>query len=217
MNERECFIRRICEEPDDDTARLVFADWLDENGEEERAGDIRVGVDGPKSWIHHNRIQPVHRRYAFPRVGPEWITTDRLPDYCSFGTSHRGFLYSVALTCADFMTHAAAIFAAHPLTSVRLTCRSCESDPPAPDQPAYWFVHHKDDAGTLAGYRHHVPSEIGAFLWRDPERIGQASAMAPLFANTATAAAALSRACVAYGRSLADLPAWEPQKAQVTA
>lgn len=44
MSEREAFIRRICEEPHEDTHRLVFADWLDENGEPERAEFIRVQV-----------------------------------------------------------------------------------------------------------------------------------------------------------------------------
>jgi uncharacterized protein (TIGR02996 family) len=42
VSERAAFIRAICEQPDDDTVRLVFADWLDENGEGERAEFIRV-------------------------------------------------------------------------------------------------------------------------------------------------------------------------------
>ena len=33
MTEREALLRAVCENPDDDTPRLVFADWLDENGE----------------------------------------------------------------------------------------------------------------------------------------------------------------------------------------
>ena len=37
MNERDCFIRQICEQPDDDVRRLVFADWLEEHGEPEGA------------------------------------------------------------------------------------------------------------------------------------------------------------------------------------
>jgi uncharacterized protein (TIGR02996 family) len=32
MNEEESFLRAICENPDDDTPRLVFADWLTEQG-----------------------------------------------------------------------------------------------------------------------------------------------------------------------------------------
>lgn len=34
MTERDTFVRRICEEPFEDTHRLVFADWLGENGYE---------------------------------------------------------------------------------------------------------------------------------------------------------------------------------------
>jgi len=37
MNERESFMRAIATSPDDDAVRLVFADWLEENGEPERA------------------------------------------------------------------------------------------------------------------------------------------------------------------------------------
>lgn len=44
MTEREALLRAVCEDPDDDTPRLVFADWLDENGEPERAELIRLQV-----------------------------------------------------------------------------------------------------------------------------------------------------------------------------
>lgn len=45
MSERDGFLRCILENPADDVARLVFADWLDEHGEEERAEFIRVQVE----------------------------------------------------------------------------------------------------------------------------------------------------------------------------
>ncbi|MBY0460810.1 MAG: TIGR02996 domain-containing protein [Gemmataceae bacterium] len=47
MNEREALLRAVCENPDDDTPRLVFADWLQENGDEHdqaRAEFIRAQV-----------------------------------------------------------------------------------------------------------------------------------------------------------------------------
>src|SRR5262249_5399637 len=40
----EPFLRAICENPADDAPRLVYADWLDEKGESERAEFIRVQV-----------------------------------------------------------------------------------------------------------------------------------------------------------------------------
>ena len=38
----EAFLRAICEEPDEDAHRLVYADWLDEHDQPERAEFIRV-------------------------------------------------------------------------------------------------------------------------------------------------------------------------------
>jgi uncharacterized protein (TIGR02996 family) len=37
-------LRTICANPEDDTVRLVYADWLDENGDPERAEFIRVSI-----------------------------------------------------------------------------------------------------------------------------------------------------------------------------
>src|SRR5688572_11174139 len=38
----EAFLRSISETPDDDAPRLIFADWLDERGECDRAEFIRT-------------------------------------------------------------------------------------------------------------------------------------------------------------------------------
>src|SRR5687768_1025238 len=45
MGEREALLRTVCENPDDDLPRLVFADWLDEHGEPERAEFIRIQIE----------------------------------------------------------------------------------------------------------------------------------------------------------------------------
>lgn len=42
LSQHEAFLRAIFDAPDDDTPRLVYADFLQENGEEERAEFIRV-------------------------------------------------------------------------------------------------------------------------------------------------------------------------------
>ena len=44
MSDRAALLAGIFANPDDDTARLVFADWLDENGESKRAAYIRAAV-----------------------------------------------------------------------------------------------------------------------------------------------------------------------------
>jgi uncharacterized protein (TIGR02996 family) len=42
MTDEADFLRAIIERPDDDLPRRVFADWLDEHGQPERAEFIRV-------------------------------------------------------------------------------------------------------------------------------------------------------------------------------
>jgi uncharacterized protein (TIGR02996 family) len=42
MDQKEAFLRAVIEAPDDDAPRLVYADWLDDHGEPERAEFIRV-------------------------------------------------------------------------------------------------------------------------------------------------------------------------------
>jgi uncharacterized protein (TIGR02996 family) len=45
MNPSACFLRDICEHPDDDTPRLVYADWLEDHaGEPDRAEFIRLQI-----------------------------------------------------------------------------------------------------------------------------------------------------------------------------
>jgi uncharacterized protein (TIGR02996 family) len=43
LSQHEAFLRAIFDAPDDDTPRLVYADFLQENGEEDRAEFIRLG------------------------------------------------------------------------------------------------------------------------------------------------------------------------------
>lgn len=48
MSERAAFIDAILDNPADDTARLVFADWLEEHGEPHRAEFIRAQIEAEK-------------------------------------------------------------------------------------------------------------------------------------------------------------------------
>src|SRR5690242_12611585 len=89
MNQDEAFLHAIRENPGDDGPRLVYADWLDEHGQPERAEFIRVQCQlAPlepdddrypalkhrefKLWGHHHRawsepLRPFTRSYSFHR------------------------------------------------------------------------------------------------------------------------------------------------------
>lgn len=46
MSDEAAFLRAIQADPTDRTAKLVYADWLDERGEAAKAGHVRAMVDG---------------------------------------------------------------------------------------------------------------------------------------------------------------------------
>lgn len=48
MTERDALHAAVCANPDDDTPRLVFADWLQEHDEDERAEFIRVQIEAAR-------------------------------------------------------------------------------------------------------------------------------------------------------------------------
>jgi uncharacterized protein (TIGR02996 family) len=51
MTQRDALLRAVCDNPDDDLPRLVFADWCDENGEPERAEFIRTQIELRKADV----------------------------------------------------------------------------------------------------------------------------------------------------------------------
>jgi len=111
----------------------------------------------------------------------------------------RGFVSSIAMKTADFLAHAPESFRAQPFTSVRLVDRT----PNLRSTTPYWF-----DAGCQRGRligEHDLPREIYRLL-PDPKLDGRNKSMA-YYDTEDDALAALSRACVHYGRRAAGLPA----------
>jgi uncharacterized protein (TIGR02996 family) len=48
----EPFLRAVCADPEDDTVRLAYADWLDENGDPDRAEFIRCQIACARAYSH---------------------------------------------------------------------------------------------------------------------------------------------------------------------
>jgi uncharacterized protein (TIGR02996 family) len=76
MNHEQAFLQAICEAREDDTPRLVYADWLEENGKADLADFIRTQLrqaqipEYERSWleIHHRyRPGPGVARHGQPR------------------------------------------------------------------------------------------------------------------------------------------------------
>jgi uncharacterized protein (TIGR02996 family) len=96
MNEEAAFLRAICEHPDEDTPRLVFADWLDEKGGQWNtawAELIRVQVSmgrGLANDREHQQRLARRDRELTPLVDYSWARGLGLPER-GWGNWSRGF------------------------------------------------------------------------------------------------------------------------------
>jgi uncharacterized protein (TIGR02996 family) len=78
MTERDALLRAVCENPEDDTPRLVFADWLQENGNESdraRAEFIRLQVASERLPMNSRARQPyfVRERELLDLHEGQWL------------------------------------------------------------------------------------------------------------------------------------------------
>jgi uncharacterized protein (TIGR02996 family) len=125
VGEEAGVLQAIRSEPDSDVPRLVYADWLDDHGDEddrERAEFIRLQID----LARHKQDSPPRREKAFrarellDRHRERWLEPLR-----SFHVhdAHfvRGFVEKVGLLLGDYEQHAEALFAATPLRRLWVT------------------------------------------------------------------------------------------------
>jgi uncharacterized protein (TIGR02996 family) len=139
MNQEEAFLQAIREDPDDDTVRLIFADWLEERGDP-RGEFIRVQMelarlpeDDPRRRPLQGRSEALLRQHE-----PRWVgsLSSRVTGY----VFRRGFVEEITLSAAAFITHARELFRLHPIRTVRVFSLAL-----LPDTPSYPGQHAVSD------------------------------------------------------------------------
>jgi uncharacterized protein (TIGR02996 family) len=120
MTEREALLRAVCNNPDDDTSRLVFADWLQENGEEARAEFIRLQVRLAELLrLADPGAESVGRRAReyWLEYGKSWLKElPQIKGVIWYDGFTRGFVERVEITSdAILVRHADLIFSHTPL------------------------------------------------------------------------------------------------------
>jgi uncharacterized protein (TIGR02996 family) len=113
------FLRAVVEKPDDDAVRLIYADWLEEHGQPERAEFVRVqcalarGASGPRRADLEAR-----QRLLLEGQGQEWGKPfRRLADSWEF---RRGFVETVRVEARRFVEVADELFRLAPVQRVQL-------------------------------------------------------------------------------------------------
>jgi uncharacterized protein (TIGR02996 family) len=121
MTIEESFLRDICENPDDDTPRLVYADWLDEHGQPERAEFIRAQVELAcrVSDSPHRRRLAARAAELLARHAERWLGP--LGSLLSEWRFRRGFLDRLTISARNLLEHAEALFRTAPIRRLRLT------------------------------------------------------------------------------------------------
>jgi len=119
MPENSALLAAIIANPAEDTPRLAYADWLDENGEPEWARFIRLQFEieklppiGPKASKAKKEEEALLKKHEKNWAGPIASLVQR----CVF---RRGFVEYVRVAVADYLTHGDRLFQLAPLREVR--------------------------------------------------------------------------------------------------
>ena len=144
MTDEAAFLAAVRAAPDDDLPRLVYADWLDEHGEADRAEFIRVQCelaglacevpgycsDGFGKCGSCYRLDDLRRHAGvlYGEHGDAWHPADGME-----WTWRRGFVEVVRCTADRWVRHADAVLARHPVRRVMFS--------EWPDEDSFGFNH----------------------------------------------------------------------------
>jgi len=124
MSDEAALLRAIHTNPDDDTPRLVYADWLDENGQPERAEFIRVHVAWDRHWVNATPNEDLKRRLleAWSHFRSKENPQILYPGDGVCGAYERGFPSAAAFDyySLDFIDTAEEVFTAAPIRMMYL-------------------------------------------------------------------------------------------------
>src|SRR5215831_15748339 len=125
MSDEDALLAAIAAHPDEDTPRLVFADWLDEHDRHIRAEFIRVQIEIEQKWATLSRRQLDQHVDLFKRQ-QELIDNHRAELLGPLATLpketpiefRRGFVSELTLPAHGFANHSRLIAAVAPLPRV---------------------------------------------------------------------------------------------------
>ena len=164
MTDRDALLAAIHADPDDDTARLVYADWLQENGQTARADFIRFqiesvraepfGLAARRATQRANALLDEHRS--------EWIRHLR-GGFAEWPRFERGFVAHLSVEPVSFVPRANALFDAEPIQTLKLY-RFAGTGGPVSFQPLFELPRLKQLRRLELSSRLFVPDEFGDLL-----------------------------------------------------
>src|SRR5262249_27967980 len=120
MNQADAFVQAILDDPDDDSLRLIYADWLEERGDP-RGQFIRLqyALAGMDADDPRRRPLEARERVLLKEHGKVWAGP--LLQFIEGYTFRRGFVEEVKLAPPVFLHRGAELFRQTPVQTVRLS------------------------------------------------------------------------------------------------
>jgi uncharacterized protein (TIGR02996 family) len=127
MTDREALLAAVRESPDDDLPRLVFADWLDDRGEFDRAAFIRAQVEAARAELDSPEARNAEDRAAALLTDANRETwTQDIRGLLLEADFERGFIHHATVDAAQFPENARDLFSLEAIRSLRV-CRPAPS------------------------------------------------------------------------------------------
>ncbi|VTU00198.1 Repeat-companion domain TIGR02996 OS=Singulisphaera acidiphila (strain ATCC BAA-1392 / DSM 18658 / VKM B-2454 / MOB10) GN=Sinac_4455 PE=4 SV=1: LRR_6: LRR_6 [Gemmataceae bacterium] len=119
MSDEDALLGAIRDDPDDDTPRLVYADWLQENGDPERAEFIRLECEADRAGRDSPTYVPLLRRSSrlLEANAGRWfgpLADERVVEHL---ITRRGFIDRLVLSVDAFTELNGVIFTHAPLVA----------------------------------------------------------------------------------------------------
>jgi uncharacterized protein (TIGR02996 family) len=118
MTPEEAFLEDILEHPDDEAPRLIYADWLDDHGQPERAEYIRAECELERIEAYSPRWRQLSERQLTLIKANKKKWTHSLRGLISSCFFRRGFVETVTLSAQQFAQNAATIFQRAPVRQI---------------------------------------------------------------------------------------------------
>ncbi|MGI9472096.1 MAG: TIGR02996 domain-containing protein [Rubripirellula sp.] len=161
MHDESEFLAAVRSSPEDDAPRLVYADWLDEQGQTTRAELIRIQCEIHRSdWHAEDRYRLEKRETQLFRAHKDSWLGD-LASMMRSGRFERGFVERVALTANQFVQHGEQITDRTPAKQFNFLQVSDKSAPKLAATPMLQRVMHMTVHGERLsdiGWRHLLSS-----------------------------------------------------------
>jgi uncharacterized protein (TIGR02996 family) len=128
MSQSEAFLQAIIEAPNDDVPRLVFADWLDDHGDADRAEFIRLQIELARLDKNDPRRPALQQREVALLEQHAWEWAEPLGPYASEWVFRRGFVEKVQARLERPADEIREMLRLAPIRHLRHTGQFCDFD-----------------------------------------------------------------------------------------